>query len=197
MQLRSAWFRTKRTKSWRNSKSKVLLLQRRIQVSSLFLGIWLKIILKSRKTYKIFLYIFARMTFFQAEKSFIVQEKRRFMCHSFKGSTNPHAERVLMALGQAFEGKFWDISFTKNGIFYQNWKVAFQLKKTKTRFSSSEDSGVMNDNGSLPRNSDSESECSSFTEYTRRETLPHHDIYRWMWKFFLYIFYDVHLIFVQ
>jgi len=38
--------------------------------------------------------------------SFIVQEKRRFMCHSFKGSTNPHAERVLMALGQAFEGKF-------------------------------------------------------------------------------------------
>ncbi|CBY07103.1 unnamed protein product [Oikopleura dioica] len=89
--------------------------------------------------------------------SFIVQEKRRFMCHSFKGSTNPHAERVLMALGQAFE-------------------VAFQLKKTKTRFSTS-GSGVINDDGSLPRNSDSESEFS-FSEYTRRETLPHPDFYR-------------------
>ncbi|CAG5103886.1 Oidioi.mRNA.OKI2018_I69.chr1.g985.t1.cds [Oikopleura dioica] len=87
--------------------------------------------------------------------SFIVQEKRRYMCHSFKGSTNLHTERVLMALGQAFE-------------------VAFQLKKSKTRFSTS-DSG-MNDDGSLPRNSDSESECS-FSAYPRRATLPQQDFY--------------------
>ena len=38
-------------------------------------------------------------------RSFITLEKNRHICHSFLCSTIRHAERILMALGQAFEGE--------------------------------------------------------------------------------------------
>ena len=41
--------------------------------------------------------------------SFITVDCSEYVCHSFLCSTVRHAERILMALGQAFEGKEFEL----------------------------------------------------------------------------------------
>ena len=48
---------------------------------------------------------FIRIIIIKSVRSFITLEKNRHICHSFLCSTIRHAERILMALGQAFEGE--------------------------------------------------------------------------------------------
>jgi len=91
--------------------------------------------------------------------SFITLEKNRHICHSFLCSTIRHAERILMALGQAFE-------------------VAFQLRNsTLTPRTNANVSPPSSLSGSIPRSNRSATTCSSLrtfnsNKYANAPTLP-------------------------